>query len=195
MASWYHMKVNSEIPLPPQHFMKRINNWLSPKCGPIRSTKHGTGEFAKQPILKGEAIAIFGGAVRTREERDALPEDVRYLQLGIDEDMFIGPGNAEERDDADWFNHSCDPNAGIYGQITLVAMRDIQPDEEITFDYVMCAAQQGEKRILFPCNCQSASCRKEVTSHDWKSPILQKKYRGYFSSFIQRLIEQSHKEQ
>ena len=175
--------------------MKRINNWLSPRCEPICSATHGTGEFAKQSISKGEIIAVFGGTVRVREERDALPEDVRYLQLGIEENMFIGPRNAKEQDDADWFNHSCDPNAGIHGQITLVAMREIQPDEEITFDYVMCAAQQGEKRILFPCNCQSDSCRKEVTNHDWKNPILQKKYHGYFSSFIQRLIDQFHNEQ
>ena len=125
----------------------------------------------------------------TREERNNLPENFRYLSVGIDNEMFIGPKSIEESDDADFFNHSCEPNAGLKGQIFLVAMRNIKKGEEITFDYVMSCAQDGERRVLFECNCGAPNCRKEITNHDWKIPELQEKYKGYFSFYIQRDID------
>lgn len=175
--------------------MKRINNWLNPKIEPRKSDKLGMGEYAIEDIKKDEILAIFGGHIMTREERDGLPENIRYLPIGIDEEMFIGPKSVEELDDADFFNHSCEPNAGIKGQIFLVAMKDIKKGEEITFDYVMSCSQKGEKRILFECNCRSKNCRKEITNHDWKNPGLQQKYKGYFSFYIQRNIDELNNEQ
>lgn len=174
--------------------MKRINNWLNPKIEPRKSEKEGNGEFAIEDIKKGEILAIFGGHIITSDERNNLPENVRYLSVGIDNEMFIGPKNIDELDDADWFNHSCEPNAGLKGQIFLVAMRDIKKGEEITFDYVMSCSQNGEKRILFECNCGSKNCRKEITNLDWKNPELQKKYKGYFSYFVQRNIDKLNNE-
>jgi len=170
--------------------MKRVNNWLNSKIEPRKSKKEGSGEFAVDDIKKGEILAIFGGHIMTREERNNLPEDVRYLPIGIDEEMFIGPKSINETDDADWFNHSCDANAGLQGQIFLVAMKDIKKGEEITFDYVMSCAQRGKKRILFKCNCGSKLCRKEITNLDWKILGLQKRYKGYFSPYIQRNIDE-----
>ena len=95
--------------------MKRINNWLNSKIEPRKSEKEGSGEFAIEDIKKDEILAIFGGHIMTREERNNLPENVKYLPIGIDNEMFIGPKNTEELDDADWFNHSCEPNAGLKG--------------------------------------------------------------------------------
>ena len=115
---------------------------------------------------------------------------MRCLALGIDDDLFIGPVSIDETDDADWFDHSCDPNAGLWGQIILVAMREIKKGEEVTFDYCTSCSQKGDKRVLFPCECGSPNCRKKVTNHDWKNPALQKKYRGYFSFFVQRNINE-----
>ena len=34
-------------------------------------------------------------------------------------------------------NHSYEPNLGVQGQITFVALCDIAADEELTFDYAM----------------------------------------------------------
>ena len=166
-----------------------VNNWLSKSVIPRESVKHGKGVFAVKDITKNGVIAVFGGHVLTRKERDALPKSIRYLALGIDDDLFIGPVSTKETDDADWVNHSCDPNAGINGQIMLVAIRNIKKGEEITFDYVMSCSQKGEKRVLFSCNCTSPNCRKEITNHDWKNQGLQEKYKGYFSFFVQRNID------
>jgi SET domain-containing protein len=168
---------------------KRINNWLSPKLEPRNSEKHGKGIFAIQDISKDETMAIFGGHIITREERNLLPENIGHISIGIDDDLFIGPISENELDDADWFNHSCEPNAGLRGQITLVAMRDIKSGEEITFDYCMSCSQIGDKRILFNCDCGLSNCRKEITNQDWRMPGLQKKYKGYFSTFVQKNID------
>jgi SET domain-containing protein len=167
----------------------KINNWLSLKAKPKKSIKNGMGIFVVNDIKKDEVIAIFGGHIMTREERNNLSENIGYLSLGIDDDMFIGPKSKKETDDAEWFNHSCNPNAGIWGQIILVAMRDIKKGEEITFDYAMSCSQKGEKRILFNCECGSLNCRKTVTNQDWKNPELQEKYKGYFSFYVQRNID------
>ena len=34
-------------------------------------------------------------------------------------------------------NHSCEPNLGLQGQVVYVSLRDIEADEELTFDYAM----------------------------------------------------------
>jgi len=170
--------------------MKRINNWLSPKAEPQKSIKHGMGIFAAEDIKKDEVVAVFGGHIMTDEELSFLPDNVAHLALGIDDNLLIGANSVEETDDAEWFNHSCEPNAGLWGQIMLVVMRDIKKGEEITFDYVMSCSQRDKKRVLFSCECGSVNCRKEVTNQDWKIPELQEKYKGYFSPYVQRNIDE-----
>lgn len=91
--------------------------------------------------------------------------------------------------DEDYFNHSCTPNAGIKGQIVLVAMRDIRADEEVCFDYAMCLyPTPGAPRYEMRCNCGAKNCRGVITDDDWQIPELQKRYDGYFSWFIQEKI-------
>jgi hypothetical protein len=92
-----------------------------------------------------------------------------------------------EPEDADRVNHSCNPNAGIRGQVGLVAMRAIAPDEEICFDYAMSEANDIDD---FDCRCGAPNCRGRVTIYDWQIPELQARYQGYFSEYIQRLIDQ-----
>lgn len=171
----------------------KINNWLSFKVEPRESDTHGRGVFVVEEINKDEIVAVFGGHVMTRDEVVSLPEEVGRLNLGIDDDLFIGPKSLTESDDADWINHSCDPNCGIWGQIMLVATRPIHIGEEITFDYCMTCSQKGEKRVLFSCKCGAKNCRGEVTNQDWKIKELQEKYKGYFSFFVQRNIDQLEK--
>ena len=71
-------------------------------------------------------------------------------------------------------NHSCDPNLGLRGQIVFVSLRDIETDEELTFDYAMTDDEHYEMR----CDCGSARCRGTVTGKDWLRMELQEKYSG-----------------
>ncbi len=90
----------------------------------------------------------------------------------------------------DYFNHSCVPNAGFRGMIEVVAMREIEAGEQITFDYAMCSTQSFDD---MDCLCGAESCRKRFTGDDWKMPELQRRYRSYFQPYIEEKIERLHR--
>ena len=87
---------------------------------------------------------------------------------------------------ADWVNHCCEPNAGLRGQVSLVAMRDIEPGEEICYDYAM---SDGSPYDGFDCRCGAGSCRSRVGGDDWMKEELWERYRGYFSPYLWARIE------
>jgi uncharacterized protein len=83
-------------------------------------------------------------------------------------------------------NHSCDPTIGIQGQIVFIALRDIQPGEELTHDW----ATTDDGTYTMRCNCGAQNCRGMITGQDWRRQDLQEKYRGYMAWYLQRKIAQ-----
>lgn len=162
-------------------------NYLSPKAETRVSGISNLGTFAKHSIMKDELIAIFGGYVMDSETIKNLPEEAKHMVLQIAENQFIGSRKTVEFGDGDFVNHSCQPNAGIKGQIFLVAMRNIEIHEEITFDYSMTISD--DLFFKMNCCCGAADCRGIVTSKDWKNKELQNKYLGYFSYYLQEKIK------
>ncbi len=164
-------------------------SWTHPKLTQKKSSAHGKGNFALGPIAQGELLMVFGGYVMTRAEERALPEAINDNGIFVTPDLVIGIKNLSEIESATFVNHSCDPNAGIKGQIFLVAMRDIVAGEEITFDYAMALHRSpNNPPYTFDCECGAPVCRKKVTDEDWKSPELRKKYAGYFQYYLEELI-------
>jgi hypothetical protein len=163
--------------------LQRPNSFLSPALrGGASPDGKGRGVFATQPIRRGMLLAVWGGDVLTRAELDREPPS-RRLVLQIDEDHFLlstceGP--------ADWINHSCAPNAGLLGQVSLVALRDIAPGEEICFDY---ATSDGCDYDEFDCCCGGRECRGRIRGDDWRRPELQRRYRGHFAPYLQQRID------
>lgn len=88
------------------------------------STIHGKGCFATIPIAAGECIGEYTGQLTT--------DDGTYvLWVQGDDGEFSGiDGDGVLR----WLNHSTDPNVEFDGP-QLFALRDIEPDEELTFHY------------------------------------------------------------
>lgn len=156
-------------------------SWLSPLgvCRPAGSK--GLGVFAVDAIPAGTTVAGFGGNVVDRAELDALDEAIRIHALQIDDDLFIA--SYPPFDDADFVNHSCDPNCGIVGAVLVVTMRDVAAGEELCFDYAMTDADDYDE---FECSCATALCRGTVTGADWKEPELRDRYRGWRSAYIAR---------
>lgn len=158
--------------------------YLSPKAeGRTLENKGGRGVFAIEPISKKEVIAVWGGEVLNGNFVRNLPPSKKRLIIQVEEDQYLlstGEGPA------DWINHSCEPNAGLNGQIVLVAMRDIAPEEEICFDYAM---SDSNRYAEFECHCGRKECRKRFTRNDWRLPELWKRYEGYFSPYLQRRID------
>ena len=161
--------------------------YFSPKVEKRPSAINGIGLFARGSIAKGETVVVKGGYIMTKEERDRVEERLGPAEIQIGDDLFIGPQSESERDGGMMhLNHSCDPNVGLRGEITFVAMRPIRSDEELTFDYAM---TDDEPDIEMQCNCGSADCRQLVTGLDWKRPDLQHRYRGYFATYLQHKID------
>jgi D-alanine-D-alanine ligase len=66
-----------------------------------------------------------------------------------------------DEDPANWApqNHSCTPNTG-YDGLTVIALRNIDPGEELTLDY---ATFLDDSMEPFVCRCGSAQCRGLIT--------------------------------
>lgn len=157
----------------------------------VRATdEKGKGIFATAQLTKGDILCVFGGQVIADREFDRLAQErpiLEHFGLKLEAGRYlITPEPGKDFEPADYFNHSCDPNAGMHGQVTLVAMRDIQPGEEVTFDYAMI---DDEEDWGFPCHCQSPHCRTRITGKDWQSPELQRRYAGFFTTYMQALID------
>ena len=138
--------------------------------------------------------SIFGGVISTEKEDKKLQkkdfEDIKHYAMKVADGFYQISDRTGKLETDDFFNHSCNPNAGIKGHLLIVAMRNIKPGEEITFDYAMI---DSEKEDYFKCNCGAKNCRKFITGEDWKKPDLQKRYKGYFSYYIQEKISKSKK--
>jgi hypothetical protein len=160
-------------------------SWLSPDASVASAGAKGVGVFATRPIPAGTTVAGFGGSVIERAEFDSLEEAWRTHALQIDDRLYMV--SVPPFAPADHVNHSCEPNCGIIGTSLLVALRDIDPDEEICFDYAMTDTDDYDE---FVCACGTVSCRGLVTGGDWKLSELQERYAGFFSSYITRRIAQ-----
>ena len=143
----------------------------------------GWGSFALEPVEGGETVAAFGGHVVTGAGLAGFSVDRQSRSIQVDADLYLVSGETPEP--GDLLNHSCEPNCGLLGQMLLVAMRDITPGEELCFDYAMCDASDYDE---FRCLCGQPACRGIVTGSDWRDPVLQEKYAGWFSPYLIRRI-------
>lgn len=131
------------------------------------STIEGVGAFALRPIRRGARIIEYRG-----ERISTAEADVRYtggaarhphvLLFTIDDRTVIdgGVGGNEAR----FINHSCDPNCESVTRgkrVWIYALRDIQPGEELTYDYNL-TGDEGDLQTQaaeYPCQCGSPKCR------------------------------------
>lgn len=170
-------------------------SWTSPLVEVRDSATAKQGTFAKEFIKQGTVIMVQGGRIITGEELDTdYYKPVWYHAFQVERELYIVPFEiAEDYLDAIFkVNHSCEPSCGLRGEVSLIAMKDLNPGDEITFDYAMCDVDvEGEHWEAMDCNCGSKSCRKKITGFDWKNPVLQEKYKGYFSPYVQKLIAEN----
>jgi uncharacterized protein len=129
----------------------------------------GLGAFATRFIPAGTRLIEYAGERLTIAESDARypDEDGRHhtFLFAIDDDIVIDA--AVDGNEARFINHSCDPNCDAVvedDRIWIETIRDIQPDEELAYDY----AYELEERHTpaakrrYPCNCGAARCRGTI---------------------------------
>ena len=162
-----------------------LKSYLSNKIEKRESKIHGQGLFAKEDIQKNEIVFIKSGRILTREQ--LFSSGVINSYFPIDDNYFLGvdEGSKEAEDNVKLFiNHSCNPNCGIRGEITFVAIRDIAAGEELATDY----AFVDNEDYSFQCNCGEKQCRHTVTGRDWKIKSLQENYFNYFATYLKEKI-------
>ncbi len=158
--------------------------YLTDKCEvQKRDVTGGQAVYARDVIELGELIAVWTGRIVSTEQLDELPEEIRRHTVQVEEGLYLASHAPDEG--PDFINHSCEPNAGLDGQIAIVALTRIQPGEEVTIDYAMC---DGSPYDEFDCACGSAICRGRVTGDDWRNPALWERYAGHFSPYLERRI-------
>ncbi len=157
-------------------------SYRSPKTE-IRGSKiHGRGLFATAEFEQDEIVAVKGGHIVTGEQlRKEITPVLGPVEIQIDRDLYIAPVVAGEREGSMLYsNHSCNPNLGMRGEITFVAMRPIRAGEELTHDWA--TTDDGDYSVQ--CECGAPNCRGTITGKDWRRPELQEKYAGYFSAYL-----------
>ena len=166
------------------------HSYLTNKVKVRSSSINRRGIFALNPIKKDEVIAVWGGFIITQKDFDKLSlekfKNIEDYATKVADGFYMVSCRKGALEDDDFFNHSCNPNAGIKGQILMVAMRNIKKGEEVTYDYAMTDADFA---YSFKCSCGASGCRKVITTSDWKNPKLQKRYKGYFSWYIQEKMD------
>lgn len=133
--------------------------YLTSTCGKkmlVKDTKrYGVGVFAVDAINKKESVYLLKG------KRLFLREVVARINSGVeykDDPLQVGRKTYIDLEEGSRnFNHSCDPNTLVRKRSELIAIRDIKPGEEITYDY---SATIAPTDWIMNCKCGSSRCRK-----------------------------------
>jgi hypothetical protein len=125
---------------------------------------------------KDEIICCF-----TAREICASPSRFT-VQAGDNKHILLSPEHLQ------YINHSCSPNAFFdVDQFQLVALRDIEESEEITFFY---PSSEWEMSESFLCNCGEINCMGIIRGAVNISKPIINKYR--LTQFIQSKLNADH---
>jgi SET domain-containing protein len=132
-----------------------------------RSRIHGTGVFALRPIRKGRRVIEYTGERVSHKEADSRyadkdEEDNHTFLFIVDARTVIDAG--VDGNDARFINHSCAPNCETAienRRVFIYALRNIEPGEELAYDYQIQREDGDPPNIeeIFGCRCGAAKCR------------------------------------
>lgn len=145
----------------------------------LKSSKiNGKGLHTSKAIMHGERVGVIHGETEHIKVWTPRLSKISPNWIGIGRYTWINTKNSPFR----YINHSCDPNTIIIGKRTVVALKDIPADTEVTMDYSFTESDKGWSII---CNCGSKNCRKKIGPIDTLSKI-------YFES-VRKLIPENFK--
>ncbi|MFP4156697.1 MAG: SET domain-containing protein [Opitutales bacterium] len=146
------------------------------KVGP--SPIHKRGLFATTEIAAGTDIIQYVGEKISKEEstRRALEWEEKARKTGaglvyifeLDEEWDLD--GRRGRNPARYMNHSCDGNCEAInydGEIWIVARKDIETGEELTYDY----GYDMEHFLDHPCGCGSDNCIGYIVREDQRKKV------------------------
>lgn len=128
--------------------------------------------FSLRLYQPGDVIADFSAGTISAEPT--------YLtvQVGVGKHITLQPEFLQ------YINHSCDPNV-FFNTTTmqLVALRELQPEEEMTFFY---PSTEWKMTQSFNCYCGSPHCIGKIKGAAYLSKEAQEKY--HLTDFIQQQL-------
>jgi hypothetical protein len=141
-----------------------VNSWLEIGSSGI----HGRGGFARRAIPMATTVVEYVGDRIDKAESARRCEDGNPYIFTINDDWDLDgdvPGNP-----ARFLNHSCDPNCEAQQEedrIWIVALRDIAPGEELTFNY----GYDLEEWRDHPCECGATGCLGYIVAPEFHEQI------------------------
>ena len=137
-----------------------------------KRTIEGNGLFTGSLIKKGTLVWTQDEPVYPLAEIQQWPTQKQDafqhygFQCGVDQ-FCLSENTSRE------MNHSCDPNTWWSDSYSLEARRDIQPNEEVTYDY---ATSDVALAFEISCSCGAENCRGIVTNLDYQLSSWQQQY-------------------
>lgn len=125
----------------------------------VKRSSAGLGLFAAVPIKKRETIIEYIGKRITSEEGDALENNSYIFTVNARTDI---DGSARWNT-ARYANHSCRPNCESVirqSRVFIVALKHIQPGEELTYDY----GRDYFNDFIKPFGCKCVKCTASKTT-------------------------------
>jgi uncharacterized protein len=125
----------------------------------VGRSKTGLGLFATKPIKKGTRIVrYFGPLLDSRKKKDDAIENKYLFELN---NRWTIDGSIRANV-ARYINHACRPNAESdvrprKRKVFIRAIKNIEPGEEINYDY----GTDYFKAYLKPIGCKCASCERK----------------------------------
>jgi hypothetical protein len=132
---------------------------LSKKPYRVGRSSTGLGLFATKPIKKGTKIVrYFGPLLDCKKKKDDAVENKYLFELN---NRWTIDGSVRENI-ARYINHACKPNAESdvrprKRKVFIRAIKNIEPGEEINYDY----GTDYFKAYLKPIGCRCAACEKK----------------------------------
>src|SRR5882672_5577207 len=129
-----------------------------------RSRIHGTGGYARTNIAKGTRLIEYVGKKITKAESEAQCEGDNVYIFTLDDEHDLD--GSVEWNPARFINHSCAPNCEAEwdeDRLWIVAFRDIQPGEELAFNY----GYDLEDYHDHPCLCGTSACVGFIVAEEY----------------------------
>ena len=153
---------------------RKPNPWVKRFRSPI----HNNGLFAAKTIPEGtQVIEYVGEKITKKESYRRAVERVDLAQRTGAAAVFIFELSSKHDVDgsvrwnpARMINHSCEPNCEtkiIKGHIWIVALREIEPGEELSYDY----GYDIEHWEEHPCRCGHPSCVGYIVRQDQRKKL------------------------
>jgi len=139
----------------------------------VKQARNGMGLFAKMSVQDHGVILEIRGKRAYYATLFKVGGTYQNNCIRYSEWYYLAPHGSI----GEYINHSCEPNCRIDkrgGKLYLIAIRNIEKSEELTFDYSTLTA--SDDIWTMTCNCGTKACRGVVKKYTTLPKDLRNEY-------------------